>query len=106
FLEVLNFVVIHYLPFICIIEHNKYGISVPDSLQYGAEKLSDRAIGYGIHGEQVDGNDPIAVYKVMKDARERALSGEGSTLIEAMCTLLTAHSFDVDDKYRSQVDSE
>ena len=106
FHEGLNFAGVHKLPFICVIENNKYAISVPNSLQYGAEKLSDRAIGYGIHGEQVDGNDPIAVYKVMKEARERALSGEGSTLIEAMCTRLTAHSSDDDDKYRSQEERE
>ena len=106
FHEGLNFAGVHKLPFICVIENNKYAISVPYSLQYGAEKLSDRAIGYGIHGEQVDGNDPIAVYKVMKEARERALSGEGSTLIEAMCTRLTAHSSDDDDKYRSQEERE
>ncbi|WP_210128469.1 MULTISPECIES: thiamine pyrophosphate-dependent dehydrogenase E1 component subunit alpha [unclassified Staphylococcus] len=106
FHEGLNFAGVHKLPFICVIENNKYAISVPDSLQYGAEKLSDRAIGYGIHGEQVDGNDPIAVYKVMKEARERALSGKGSTLIEAMCTRLTAHSSDDDDKYRSQEERE
>lgn len=106
FHEGLNFAGVHKLPFICVIENNKYAISVPDSLQYGTEKLSDRAIGYGIHGEQVDGNDPIAVYKVMKEARERALSGEGSTLIEAMCTRLTAHSSDDDDKYRSQEERE
>ncbi|PTE42608.1 2-oxoisovalerate dehydrogenase [Staphylococcus equorum] len=100
FHEGLNFAGVHKLPFICVIENNKYAISVPDSLQYGAEKLSDRAIGYGIHGEHVDGNDPIAMYKVMKEARERALNGGGSTLIEAMCTRMTAHSSDDDDKYR------
>lgn len=102
FHEGLNFAGVHKLPFICVIENNKYAISVPDSLQYGAEKLSDRALGYGIHGEQVDGNDPIAVYKIMKEARERALNGGGSTLIEAMCTRMTAHSSDDDDTYRPQ----
>lgn len=102
FHEGLNFAGVHKLPFICVIENNKYAISVPDSLQYGAEKLSDRALGYGIHGEQVDGNDPIAVYKIMKEARERVLNGGGSTLIEAMCTRMTAHSSDDDDTYRPQ----
>ena len=102
FHEGLNFAGVHKLPFICVIENNKYAISVPDSLQYGAEKLSDRAIGYGMHGETVDGNDPIAMYKAMKEARERGLNGGGSTLIEAMCTRLTAHSSDDDDKYRSK----
>ncbi|SUM33185.1 branched-chain alpha-keto acid dehydrogenase E1 alpha subunit [Staphylococcus gallinarum] len=77
FHEGLNFAGVHKLPFICVIENNKYAISVPDSLQYGAEKLSDRAIGYGMHGETVDGNDPIAMYKAMKEARERGLNGGG-----------------------------
>lgn len=101
FHEGLNFVGVHKLPFICIIENNQYAISVSKDLQYGAERLSDRAKGYGMHGVTVDGNDPIAVYQAVKEARTRALNGEGGTLIEAMCTRLTAHSSDDDDRYRS-----
>lgn len=101
FHEGLNFAGVQKLPFICVIENNEYAISVPSHLQYAAEKLSDRALGYGIHGERVDGNDPIAMYKAMHEARERALSGEGSTLLEAMCTRMTAHSSDDNDQYRS-----
>ncbi|AMY04715.1 thiamine pyrophosphate-dependent dehydrogenase E1 component subunit alpha [Staphylococcus condimenti] len=101
FHEGLNFAGVQKLPFICVIENNEYAISVPTNLQYAAEKLSDRALGYGIHGERVDGNDPIAMYKAMHDARERAINGDGSTLLEAMCTRMTAHSSDDDDKYRS-----
>ncbi|WP_411844353.1 thiamine pyrophosphate-dependent dehydrogenase E1 component subunit alpha [Salinicoccus sp. HZC-1] len=106
FHEGLNFVGVHNLPFICIIENNKYAISVPANLQYGADKLSDRAIGYGMHGEHIDGNDPIAVYKAVKEARERAVKGEGGTLIEAMSTRLTAHSSDDDDSYREKTERE
>src|SRR5699024_10512060 len=106
FHEGLNFVGVHNLPFICIIENNKYAISVPVDLQYGAEKLSDRAIGYGMHGDHIDGNDPIAVYKAVKEARQRAVSGEGGTLIEAMSTRLTAHSSDDDDSYREKKQRE
>ncbi|TDM13174.1 thiamine pyrophosphate-dependent dehydrogenase E1 component subunit alpha [Macrococcus lamae] len=101
FHEGLNFAGVHDLPFICIIENNKYAISVPHTLQYGADKLSDRAIGYGMHGEHIDGNDPIAVYKAVKEARNRGINGEGATLIEAMSTRLTAHSSDDDDSYRT-----
>ncbi|MBT2829406.1 thiamine pyrophosphate-dependent dehydrogenase E1 component subunit alpha [Staphylococcus coagulans] len=101
FHEGLNFAGVHDLPFICLIENNKYAISVSKELQYGAEQLSDRAKGYGMLGETVDGNDPIAVYGAVKAARERAINGEGATLIEAMCTRLTAHSSDDDDRYRS-----
>lgn len=106
FHEGLNFAGVHDLPFICIIENNDYAISVPRELQYGAEKLSDRALGYGMHGEHIDGNDPIAVYKAVKEARERAVNGEGATLIEAMSTRLTAHSSDDDDSYREKQERE
>ena len=54
-----------------------------------------------MHGIQVDGNDPIAVYKAMKEARERALAGEGPTLIE-VTSRMTPHSSDDDDTYRSK----
>ena len=54
-----------------------------------------------MHGIQVDGNDPIAVYKAMK-ARERALAGEGPTLIEAVTSRMTPHSSDDDDTYRTK----
>ena len=106
FHEGLNFAGVHKLPFVCVIINNKYAISVPDSLQYAAEKLSDRALGYGIHGEQVDGNDPLAMYKAMKEARERAISGQGSTLIEAVTSRMTAHSSDDDDQYRTKEERE
>ena len=102
FHEGLNFAGVHQLPFICVIENNDYAISVHSSLQYAAKKLSDRAIGYGITGVQVDGNNPIAVYEVVKAARERAIRGEGATLIEAMTTRLTPHSSDDDDQYRTE----
>ncbi|MCG1449036.1 thiamine pyrophosphate-dependent dehydrogenase E1 component subunit alpha [Staphylococcus epidermidis] len=102
FHEGMNFAAVHKLPFVCVIINNKYAISVPDSLQYAAEKLSDRALGYGMHGVQVDGNDPIAVYKAMKEARERALAGEGPTLIEAVTSRMTPHSSDDDDTYRTK----
>ncbi|MFO3718685.1 thiamine pyrophosphate-dependent dehydrogenase E1 component subunit alpha [Staphylococcus felis] len=106
FHEGLNFAGVHKLPFICLIENNKYAISVPNSLQYGAEKLSDRAKGYGMYGETIDGNDPIAVYAAISKARERAINGEGASLIEAMCTRLTAHSSDDDDRYRSSEEKQ
>lgn len=107
FHEGLNFAGTHDLPFICIIENNKYAISTPIDLQYGADKLSDRAVGYGMFGEQIDGNDPIAVYASVKRARERAVNGEGATLIEAMSTRLTAHSSDDNHNlYRTKEDIE
>lgn len=84
-------------------ENNKYAISVPIHKQLACEKVSDRAIGYGMPGFTVDGNDPIAVYEVVKAAAERGRRGEGPTLIETISYRLTPHSSDDDDRvYRSR----
>lgn len=107
FHEGLNFAGVHKLPVITMVENNGYAISVPVEKQLACENVSDRAIGYGMPGYTVDGNDPLAVYKVVKQARERALSGEGPTLIEAITHRLTAHSSDDDDRqYRTDEEIE
>lgn len=97
FHEGLNFAGVHKLPVIFFCENNEYAISVPASQQLACEKVSDRAIGYGMPGITVDGNDPLAVYEAVKQAADRARNGEGATLIEAMTTRLTPHSSDDDD---------
>ncbi|GAF63825.1 leucine dehydrogenase [Bacillus sp. TS-2] len=103
FHEGANFAGVHKLPVIFMCENNKYAISVPIEKQLACEKVSDRAIGYGMPGVTVDGNDPLAVYEAVKQAHERALNGEGPSLIEAVCYRLMPHSSDDDDKtYRSQ----
>lgn len=102
FHEGANFAGVHKLPVILFCENNKYAISVPLSKQLACERVSDRAKGYGMPGVTVDGTDPIAVYAVVKEARARALRGEGPTLIEAEVERLVPHSSDDDDKaYRS-----
>src|SRR5699024_8253096 len=87
----LNFSGVHKLSVITIVENNKYSISVPVEQQLACEHVSDRAPGYGMPGFTVDGNDPLAVYEAVSNARERAVSGEGPTLIEAITDRLTAH---------------
>lgn len=69
-------------------ENNKYAISVPYDKQVACENISDRAIGYGMPGVTVNGNDPLEVYQAVKEARERARRGEGPTLIETISTAL------------------
>lgn len=102
FHEGANFAGVHKLPVILFCENNKYAISVPLSKQLACERVSDRAKGYGMPGVTIDGTDPIAVYAAVKEARERALRGEGPTLIEAEVERLVPHSSDDDDKaYRS-----
>ncbi|MFC5540293.1 MAG: thiamine pyrophosphate-dependent dehydrogenase E1 component subunit alpha [Bacilli bacterium] len=100
FHEGANFAGVHKLPVIIMVENNQYAISVPIDKQLGGN-VADRALGYGMHGESVDGKNPLAVYKVMKEAVDRALRGEGPSLIEAVTYRLTSHSSDDDDKYRS-----
>ena len=103
FHEGANFAAVHKLPVIIMVENNQYAISVPLNKQVACEKISDRAIGYGMYGETVDGNNPLAVYQAVKKARERALNGQGPSLIEAVSYRLTPHSSDDDDlTYRSQ----
>lgn len=94
FHEGLNFAGVHKLPVITMVQNNEYAISVPIEKQFACERVSDRAKSYGMPGYTVDGNDPLAVYEVTKLAHERALKGEGPTLIEAMTSRHTAHSSD------------
>ncbi len=102
FHEGLNFASVHKLPVIFMCENNRYAISVPIEKQYACKRISDRAIGYGMPGVTVDGNDPLAVYAAVKEAADRGRSGGGPTLIEAMTYRLTPHSSDDDDRsYRS-----
>jgi 2-oxoisovalerate dehydrogenase E1 component alpha subunit len=73
--------------------------------QLACEKVSDRAIGYGMPGYTVDGHDPLAVYEVVKEAADRARRGEGPTLIETITSRITPHSSDDDHRgYRTEED--
>ncbi|MED4127496.1 MULTISPECIES: thiamine pyrophosphate-dependent dehydrogenase E1 component subunit alpha [Shouchella] len=103
FHEGANFAGVHKLPVIFMCENNKYAISVPIEKQLACEKVSDRAIGYGMPGVTVDGNDPLAVYEAVKEAADRARAGAGPSLIETVSYRLTPHSSDDDDRaYRSR----
>lgn len=106
FHEGCNFAGVHKLPVIIMCENNQYAISVPFSKQ-SAGRIADRAIGYGFPGYRVDGTDPLEVYRVVKEARARAVAGEGPTLIEAFMYRLTPHSTsDNDMLYRSKEEVE
>ena len=107
FHEGLNFAGVHKLPVITMVENNKYAISVPYDRQVASNNIADRAQGYGMPGVTIDGNDPLAVYQAVKEARNRATRGEGPSLIEAVCYRLTAHSSDDDDRtYREKGEVE
>jgi pyruvate dehydrogenase E1 component alpha subunit len=76
------------LPIVYLIENNQYAGYIPISGQTKLEKLSDRALGYGIPGVTVDGTDVVAVREAVTTAIERARSGAGPTLIEAVTIVM------------------
>jgi len=83
FHEGVNFAAVQKLPLITIVENNGYAYSTPTRNQCAAGQFVDKAVGYGIKGLSVDGNDVIASYEVMKQAVEHARGGNGAVLIEA-----------------------
>lgn len=92
FHEGLNMAAVWNLPFILIIENNQYAYSTPTHLQYACESPVDRAIGYGIPGVKVDGTHILEVYKVCREAVDRARRGEGPTLIESVTMRMRGHA--------------
>lgn len=106
FHEGCNFAGVMKLPVIFVCQNNGYAISIPFAKQ-SAGRISDRALGYGFPGYRVDGNDPFEVYRVFREAHERALAGEGPTLIEVMTYRVTPHSTsDNDMAYRTKEEVE
>ncbi len=92
FHEGVNFAAVKKLPLITVIENNGYAYSTPTENQCAAESFVDKALGYGIKGLKVDGNDVIACYETMKEAVAHARSGDGSVLIEAMTYRRKGHA--------------
>src|SRR5438105_7022734 len=90
--EGLNWAGVHRLAFVCIVQDNDYAISVPHRLQMGVDNVAKRADGYGLVGVSVDGGDLLACYDVMREAVERARSGDGATLLAAKVARFSAPS--------------
>lgn len=98
----LNFAGLNKVPCVIVVENNQYAISVPRKRQTASETIAQKAIGYGIRGIQVDGNDIFAVYKATKEAIDNARSGKGPTLIENVTYRMADHSTSDDaKKYRN-----
>lgn len=105
--EACNFAGVHKLPVIFMVENNHYAISVPLHKQLAGVDIASRAQGYGFPGLKVDGNNPLEVYKVVREAVDRARRGEGPTLIEGVVHRLVPHSSDDDDRsYRPKSELE
>jgi pyruvate dehydrogenase E1 component alpha subunit len=92
FYEALNVAGAWNLPLVIVINNNQWAISVPRARQTAAQTLAQKAIAAGIHGEQVDGNDVIALRARLGELIERARRGEGPALIEALTYRLGDHT--------------
>ena len=106
FYEGINFAGAYDAPAIFVIQNNNYAISTPRELQSKAKTLGQKGIAAGIPSVVVDGMDPLAVYKVVRDARERAVAGEGPTLIETLCYRYGPHTMAGDDPTRYRTTDE
>ncbi|GEM02949.1 pyruvate dehydrogenase E1 component alpha subunit [Halolactibacillus halophilus] len=109
FYEGMNFAGAFDAPAIFIAQNNRFAISTPVEKQTKAETLAQKAVAAGIEGIQVDGMDVLAVYVATKEARERAINGEGPTLIETLTYRYGPHTMAGDDptRYRTKdLDSE
>src|SRR5688500_4591486 len=92
FHEGINFAAVQRCPLVVVVENNGYAYSTPTAKQTLARQFIDKAIGYGVPGEQADGNDVLAVYDVTKRAVDRARRGEGVTLVELMTYRRKGHA--------------
>jgi 2-oxoisovalerate dehydrogenase E1 component alpha subunit len=106
FHEAANMAAVFAAPVVLFCQNNGWAISVPPEEQYAAPIVA-RAAGYGMPGVRVDGNDVLAVYAETKKAVDRARSGGGPTLIEAITYRIGPHST-ADDatRYRPADDVE
>jgi pyruvate dehydrogenase E1 component alpha subunit len=99
FHEALNMASIWKLPVVFVCQNNRYGEHTRYEVTTSARQIADRAVAYGMPGVRVDGNDPLAMYAVAKEAVDRARSGAGPSLIEAMTFRFHGHVFGDMDGY-------
>jgi pyruvate dehydrogenase E1 component alpha subunit len=105
FHEALNFAAVFRAPVVFFVQNNQYAISVPLARQTAAPTLAHKGVGYGIPGEQVDGNDLAALLDVLSGAVERARASEGPQLVEGRTYRMQAHT-NADDATRYRADDE
>ena len=102
FHEALNMASIWDLPIIYFCENNQYAMSMSFKRAFNIDRISKRAESYGIPGITIDGNDVIAVHKTVREAAERARSGKGPTLVEAITYRYRGHSKSDRQLYRTR----
>jgi pyruvate dehydrogenase E1 component alpha subunit len=105
FHEALNFAGVFNLPLVMVVQNNHWAISVPRSRQTASQTIAQKAIAYGMDGLQVDGNDILAMIVATREAVEKARTGGGPTLIEAVTYRLSMHTT-ADDPKKYRKDDE
>jgi pyruvate dehydrogenase E1 component alpha subunit len=105
FHEALNFAAVWRAPVVFLVQNNGFAISVPLDKQTAAPTFAHKAVGYGMPGRLVDGNDAAAVHEVLTEALDRARGGGGPTLVEAVTYRIDAHT-NADDATRYRDDEE
>src|SRR4051795_2652819 len=105
FHEAMNWAGVQRLSVIFILENNQYAYSTPLDQQFAVDPV-ERAAAYGFPGVTVDGNDVEAMFEATRQARERAVAGEGPTMIEAVTMRMHGHAAHDDMKYvpREKID--
>jgi len=105
--EAFNFAAVWQAPVVFVVQNNQFAISVPLDKQMHCRTIADKAIGYGMPGFYVDGNDVAAMYAVTSAAVERARTGGGPTLVEGLTYRMEAHTNSDDpSRYRTAGDVE
>lgn len=105
--EAFNFASVWQSPVVFLVQNNQYAISVPIAKQAHARVLADRALGYGMPGYYVDGNDVAAMFAVISAAADRARAGGGPTLIEGLTYRMESHTNSDDPtRYRNAAEAE
>ncbi len=92
FHEGLNFAAVRKLPLVLVVEFNRWAYSTPFERQSAARTLADKALGYGMASEVVDGNDVVSVFQAARGAVARARRGDGPTLLECKTYRMKGHA--------------
>jgi pyruvate dehydrogenase E1 component alpha subunit len=102
FHESLNMASVWKLPVVFLCDNNQYGMSAAIEKMTNIDRLSTRAVSYGIPGETTDGNDVLAVYQATRTAIDRARAGEGPSLVDNVTYRWRGHSKSDRNLYRTQ----
>jgi pyruvate dehydrogenase E1 component alpha subunit len=92
FHEGANLAAVMKAPLVLVCNNNQWAISTPYEAQTAAERLSDKAVGYGMPASRVDGHDVLAVYEAVREAVDRARAGDGPTFVEAVTYRAAPHA--------------